>query len=110
MKLWREEKKYWNVKNKVTGYKDKPEVFFLKVNTFQTFFVYEKNTEEKTNKKRRKKTIEKGWWVCEREWVNSQHLRTDAPATHKVTYINHSPCLLDGHVSVHKSNAVLPKG
>lgn len=64
--------------------------------------------EEKTNNEEKKKQAEKGWCVCVR--VNSQHLQTAVPAIHKVIYINHSPYLLSGYVSVHKSNAVLPKG
>lgn len=59
-------------------------------------------------KRNQTKQTEKGWCVCVR--VNSQHLQTAVPAIHKVIYINHSPYLLSGHVSVHKSNAVLPKG
>lgn len=64
--------------------------------------------EEETNNEGKKKNKQKGWCECVK--VNSQHLQTAVPAIHKVIYINHSPYLLSGPVSVHKSNAVLPKG
>lgn len=69
--------------------------------------------EEETNNEEKKKPNKQrkgGVCVCVCERVNSQHLQTAVPALHKVIYINHSPYLLSGHVSVHKSNAVLPKG
>lgn len=64
------------------------------------------NEEKKPNQTNRERVV----CVCVCVRVNSQHLQTAVPAIHKVIYINHSPYLLSGHVSVHKSNAVLPKG
>lgn len=66
----------------------------------------ETNNEEKKTQTNRERVV----CVCMCVRVNSQHLQTAVPALHKVIYINHSPYLLSGHVSVHKSNAVLPKG
>lgn len=70
--------------------------------------MWKKPMEEETNNEIEKKTKQRKGGVCVR--INSQHLQTAVPAIHKVIYINHSPYLLSGHASVHKSNAVLPKG